>query len=224
MLAQKSLGPARSPPHSRRRIVKFARPVALTLAMDHGLGPLLVNVGSSAWFSPPARSGIGPLSQADYTTLLELAQRFRSLPTSGPRACRALQWQSLPKPLLLTEYPDPQQFRAWLPAAFGADVRAFSPRLQFLSRREACSIRPAPTWRWELIVLWCATACAGVPKTGAPTECAAVSGLAGAQGGMLAQAHPSQGLLDLVSPGAVQFRLRAPPPRPLGRAAGSRHR
>jgi len=153
--------------------------------------------------------------------VLELAQRFR-IPADQwfPAACRPCR-ASCHQPFFEPS-TGPAAVRRWL-RGFRPMSRASRPASSSsLQGERPCSIRPAPTWRWELrLCWWLRHRCAGVPEKnlGAPNLIAAVSGWRCSMGAMAGNSHPSQGLLDLFTL-ARQSRPEAPGRGP-GRASGS---
>jgi aspartate carbamoyltransferase catalytic subunit len=140
---------------------------------------------------------LASFSVADFSTVLELAQRFRSLPiASGARKLPALQGR-----LLTTLFFEPStRTRSSFELAarrLSADVQSFSPASSALSKGESLldTARTYVAMGAELLVV--RHRCAGVPRSLALglEACGARVAVLNAGDGL--HSHPSQGLLDL---------------------------
>ncbi len=140
---------------------------------------------------------LAAFSQDDYATVLELAQRFRALPTSGARKLPALQGR-----LVTTLFFEPStRTRSSFELAarrLSADVQSFSPSSSSLSKGESLldTVRTYVAMGAELLVV--RHRCTGVPAALArDLEASGARGVSVLNGGDGLHSHPSQGLLDL---------------------------
>ena len=156
---------------------------------------------------------LAAFSLDDYTTVLELAQRFRAMPTSGARKLPALQGR-----LVTTLFFEPStRTRSSFELAarrLSADVLSFTPGSSSLSKGESLldTARTYVAMGAELLVVrHRATA---VPQHLAEAFDAAGGRVAVLNGGDGLHSHPSQGLLDLFTL-ARYFAPQAPSPEAL---------
>ena len=156
---------------------------------------------------------LAAFSLDDYATVLELAQRFRAMPTSGARKLPALQGR-----LVTTLFFEPStRTRSSFELAarrLSADVVSFTPSSSSLSKGESLldTVRTYVAMGAELLVVrHRATA---VPQQLAEALDAAGEQVAVLNGGDGLHSHPSQGLLDLFTL-ARHFDLEAPGPQAL---------
>jgi aspartate carbamoyltransferase catalytic subunit len=134
----------------------------------------------------------------DYAMVLELAQRFRAIPTSGARKLPALQGR-----MVTTFFFEPStRTRSSFELAarrLSADVQSFSPSSSSLSKGESLldTVRTYVAMGAELLVV--RHRCTGVPARLARELEACGERVAVLNGGDGLHSHPSQGLLDLFS-------------------------
>jgi aspartate carbamoyltransferase catalytic subunit len=139
---------------------------------------------------------LAAFSLDDYATVLELAQRFRAMPTSGARKLPALQGR-----LVTTFFFEPStRTRSSFELAarrLSADVQSFSPSSSSLSKGESLldTVRTYVAMGAELLVV--RHRCTGVPARLARDLEASGERVAVLNGGDGLHSHPSQGLLDL---------------------------
>ncbi|MBM5802309.1 MAG: aspartate carbamoyltransferase, partial [Cyanobacteria bacterium K_DeepCast_35m_m2_023] len=149
----------------------------------------------------------------DYAMVLDLAQRFRAMPTSGARKLPALQGR-----LVTTLFFEPStRTRSSFELAarrLSADVQSFSPSSSSLRKGESLldSVRTYVAMGAELLVVRHRTA--AVPQQLAEALDAAGDQVAVLNGGDGLHSHPSQGLLDLFTL-ARHFAPQAPGPEAL---------
>ena len=152
-------------------------------------------------------------SLEDYATVLELAQRFRVMPTSGARKLPALQGR-----LVTTLFFEPStRTRSSFELAakrLSADVQSFSPSSSSLSKGESLldTVRTYVAMGADLLVV--RHRCTGVPAALARDLDASGDRVAVLNGGDGLHSHPSQGLLDLFTL-ARHFAPEAPTPEAL---------
>ncbi|NDC35541.1 MAG: aspartate carbamoyltransferase catalytic subunit [Synechococcaceae bacterium WB9_2_112] len=156
---------------------------------------------------------LAAFSLDDYTTVLELAQRFRAMPTSGARKLPALQGR-----LVTTLFFEPStRTRSSFELAarrLSADVLSFTPGSSSLSKGESLldTVRTYVAMGAELLVVrHRATA---VPQHLAEALDASGGRVAVLNGGDGLHSHPSQGLLDLFTL-ARHFAPQSPTPEAL---------
>jgi aspartate carbamoyltransferase catalytic subunit len=149
----------------------------------------------------------------DYATVLELAQRFRSLPATGARKLPALQGR------LMTSFffePSTRTRSSFELAAkrLSADVQNFAPSSSSLSKGESLldTVRTYVAMGSDLLVV--RHRCTGVPQQLAAELDAASARVAVLNAGDGLHSHPSQGLLDLFTL-ARHFAPEAPGPQAL---------
>ena len=156
---------------------------------------------------------LAAFSLDDFTTVLELAQRFRAMPTSGARKLPALQGR-----LVTTLFFEPStRTRSSFELAarrLSADVLSFTPGSSSLSKGESLldTVRTYVAMGAELLVVrHRATA---VPQHLAEALDASGGRVAVLNGGDGLHSHPSQGLLDLFTL-ARHFAPQSPTPEAL---------
>ncbi|MBD1192698.1 aspartate carbamoyltransferase catalytic subunit [Vulcanococcus sp. Clear-D1] len=156
---------------------------------------------------------LAAFSLEDYATVLELAQRFRVMPTSGARKLPALQGR-----LVTTLFFEPStRTRSSFELAakrLSADVQSFSPSSSSLSKGESLldTVRTYVAMGADLLVV--RHRCTGVPAALARDLDASGDRVAVLNGGDGLHSHPSQGLLDLFTL-ARHFSPEAPTPEAL---------
>ncbi|MFM8543925.1 MAG: aspartate carbamoyltransferase, partial [Vulcanococcus sp.] len=156
---------------------------------------------------------LAAFSLEDYATVLELAQRFRAMPTSGARKLPALQGR-----LVTTLFFEPStRTRSSFELAakrLSADVQSFSPSSSSLSKGESLldTVRTYVAMGADLLVV--RHRCTGVPASLAHDLDASGERVSVLNGGDGLHSHPSQGLLDLFTL-ARQFAPEAPTPEAL---------
>ena len=156
---------------------------------------------------------LAAFSLDDYTTVLELAQRFRVMPASGARKLPALQGR-----LVTTLFFEPStRTRSSFELAakrLSADVQSFSPSSSSLSKGESLldTVRTYVAMGADLLVV--RHRCTGVPAALARDLNASGDRVAVLNGGDGLHSHPSQGLLDLFTL-ARHFAPDAPTPEAL---------
>jgi aspartate carbamoyltransferase catalytic subunit len=153
---------------------------------------------------------LAAFSLDDYATVLELAQRFRVMPSSGARKLPALQGR-----LVTTLFFEPStRTRSSFELAakrLSADVQSFSPSSSSLSKGESLldTVRTYVAMGADLLVV--RHRCTGVPAALARDLDASGDRVAVLNGGDGLHSHPSQGLLDLFTL-ARYFAPEAPTP------------
>ena len=156
---------------------------------------------------------LAAFSLADFATVLELAQRFRVLPTSGARKLPALQGR-----LVTTLFFEPStRTRSSFELAakrLSADVQSFSPSSSSLSKGESLLDTARTYVAMGANVLVVRHRCAGVPQSLAGDLDQAGERVAVLNAGDGLHSHPSQGLLDLFTL-ARHFAPEAPTPEAL---------
>jgi aspartate carbamoyltransferase catalytic subunit len=156
---------------------------------------------------------LAAFSLADFATVLELAQRFRVLPTSGARKLPALQGR-----LVTTLFFEPStRTRSSFELAakrLSADVQSFSPSSSSLSKGESLLDTARTYVAMGANVLVVRHRCAGVPQSLAADLDRAGERVAVLNAGDGLHSHPSQGLLDLFTL-ARHFAPEAPTPEAL---------
>jgi aspartate carbamoyltransferase catalytic subunit len=139
---------------------------------------------------------LAAFSLADYTTVLELAQRFRAMPVAGARRLPALQGRLMTS---LFFEPSTRTRSSFELAArrLSADVQSFSPFSSSLSKGESLLDTARTYVAMGTNVLVVRHRCAGVPHTLARDldRCGERVAVLNAGDGL--HSHPSQGLLDL---------------------------
>ncbi len=156
---------------------------------------------------------LAAFSLEDYSTVLELAQRFRAMPTSGARKLPALQGK-----LVTTLFFEPStRTRSSFELAakrLSADVQSFSPSSSSLSKGESLldTVRTYVAMGADLLVV--RHRCTGVPASLPHDLDLSGDRVAVLNGGDGLHSHPSQGLLDLFSL-ARHFNPESPTPEAL---------
>ncbi|MEB3195447.1 MAG: aspartate carbamoyltransferase catalytic subunit [Cyanobacteriota bacterium] len=149
----------------------------------------------TAW-SHPHVLDLASFSLEDYATVLELAQRFRTLPVAGARKLPALQGR-----LVTTLFFEPStRTRSSFELAarrLSADVQTFSPSSSSLSKGESLLDTARTYVAMGSNVLVVRHGCTGVPQKLARDLEALGSGVAVLNAGDGLHSHPSQALLDL---------------------------
>jgi len=139
---------------------------------------------------------LAAFSVEDYATVLELAQRFRSLPAGGARKLPALQGR-----LVTTLFFEPStRTRSSFELAarrLSADVQSFSPASSSLSKGESLLDTARTYVAMGSNVLVVRHGCAGVPEKLARELESLGAGVAVLNAGDGLHSHPSQALLDL---------------------------
>lgn len=139
---------------------------------------------------------LAAFSVADYATVLELAQRFRSLPLVGARKLPALQGR-----LVTTLFFEPStRTRSSFELAarrLSADVQSFSPASSSLSKGESLLDTARTYVAMGSNVLVVRHGCAGVPQKLARDLESLGAGVSVLNAGDGLHSHPSQALLDL---------------------------
>jgi aspartate carbamoyltransferase catalytic subunit len=156
---------------------------------------------------------LAAFSLQDYATVLELAQRFRSLPARGGGKLPALQGRLMTS---LFFEPSTRTRSSFELAAkrLSADVQSFSPSSSSLSKGESLldTARTYVAMGAELLVV--RHRCAGVPAALARDLERSGDNVAVLNAGDGLHSHPSQGLLDLLTL-ARHFAPEAPTPSAL---------
>ena len=156
---------------------------------------------------------LAAFSLEDFATVLELAQRFRSLPVSGARKLPALQGR-----LMTTLFFEPStRTRSSFELAarrLSADVQTFSPASSALSKGESLLDTALTYVAMGAEILVVRHRCAGVPRGLAQALEASGSSVSVLNAGDGLHSHPSQGLLDLFTL-ARHFQSDQPGPEAL---------
>jgi len=142
---------------------------------------------------------LAAFSLDDFATVLELAQRFRSLPTTGARRLPALQGKLVTS---LFFEPSTRTRSSFELAArrLSADVQSFSPASSSLTKGESLLDTARTYVAMGADVLVVRHRCAGVPQSLARgLDAGGGARVAVLNGGDGLHSHPSQGLLDLFS-------------------------
>ena len=156
---------------------------------------------------------LAAFSLEDYAIVLELAQRFRAMPSSGARKLPALQGR-----LVTTLFFEPStRTRSSFELAakrLSADVQSFSPSSSSLSKGESLldTVRTYVAMGADLLVV--RHRCTAVPAALARDLERSGDRVAVLNGGDGLHSHPSQGLLDLFTL-ARHFAPEAPTPEAL---------
>jgi len=148
-----------------------------------------------AW-SHPHVLDLASFSVEDFTTVLELAQRFRALPVAGARKLPALQGRMV---TTLFFEPSTRTRGSFELAArrLSADVQTFSPASSSLSKGESLLDTARTYVAMGSNVLVVRHGCAGVPQKLARDLESLGAGVAVLNAGDGQHSHPSQALLDL---------------------------
>ncbi|MCT0198392.1 aspartate carbamoyltransferase catalytic subunit [Synechococcus sp. CS-1325] len=154
---------------------------------------------------------LAAFSLGDFVTVLELAQRFRSLPSTGARRLPALQGKLVTS---LFFEPSTRTRSSFELAArrLSADVQTFSPSSSSLAKGESLLDTARTYVAMGADVLVVRHRCAGVPQALARgLDAGGGARVAVLNGGDGLHSHPSQGLLDLFTL-ARHFSPAAPTP------------
>jgi aspartate carbamoyltransferase catalytic subunit len=156
---------------------------------------------------------LAAFSRDDFATVLDLAQRFRSLPLTGTRKLPALQGRLMTS---LFFEPSTRTRSSFEVAArrLSADVQSFSPASSSLSKGESLLDTARTYVAMGSDVLVVRHRCAGVPETLARELERGGERVAVLNAGDGLHSHPSQGLLDLFTL-ARHFNPEAPTPEAL---------
>ncbi len=156
---------------------------------------------------------LAAFSLDDYATVLELAQRFRSLPSGGARRLPALQGRLMTTLFFEASTRTRSSFEL-AAKRLSADVLSFAPSASSLSKGESLldTARTYVAMGAELLVV--RHRCAGVPAGLAAALDRAGERVAVLNAGDGLHSHPSQGLLDLFTL-ARHFDPVAPTPAAL---------
>ena len=156
---------------------------------------------------------LAAFSLDDFATVLDLAQRFRSLPLSGTRKLPALQGRLMTS---LFFEPSTRTRSSFEVAArrLSADVQSFSPAASSLSKGESLLDTARTYVAMGSDVLVVRHRCAGVPESLARELERGGERVAVLNAGDGLHSHPSQGLLDLFTL-ARHFSPDAPTPKAL---------
>jgi aspartate carbamoyltransferase catalytic subunit len=139
---------------------------------------------------------LAAFTRDDLATVLQLAQRFRSLPTSGPRRLPALQGRLVVSLFFEASTRTRSSFEL-AARRLSADVQSFSPSSSSLSKGESLLDTALTYVAMGANVLVVRHRCAGVPRTLARDLERAGERVAVLNAGDGLHSHPSQGLLDL---------------------------
>ena len=156
---------------------------------------------------------LAAFSLDDFTTVLDLAQRFRSMPLTGTRKLPALQGRLMTS---LFFEPSTRTRSSFEVAArrLSADVQSFAPASSSLSKGESLLDTARTYVAMGSDVLVVRHRCAGVPESLARELERSGERVAVLNAGDGLHSHPSQGLLDLFTL-ARHFRPEAPGPEAL---------
>ena len=156
---------------------------------------------------------LAAFSRQDFATVLELAQRFRSLPVAGARKLPALQGRLVTS---LFFEPSTRTRSSFEIAAkrLSADVQSFSPASSSLSKGESLLDTARTYLAMGANLLVVRHRCAGVPQQLAAELDRDGERVAVLNAGDGLHSHPSQGLLDLFTL-ARYFSPEAPSPAAL---------
>jgi aspartate carbamoyltransferase catalytic subunit len=156
---------------------------------------------------------LASFSVEDYATVLELAQRFRSLPVVGARKLPALQGRMV---TTLFFEPSTRTRSSFELAArrLSADVQTFSPASSSLSKGESLLDTARTYVAMGSNVLVVRHGCAGVPQKLARDLETLGAGVAVLNAGDGLHSHPSQALLDVFTL-ARHFQPDKPSPEAL---------
>jgi aspartate carbamoyltransferase catalytic subunit len=156
---------------------------------------------------------LASFSLEDYSTVLELAQRFRALPVVGARKLPALQGRMV---TTLFFEPSTRTRSSFELAArrLSADVQTFSPASSSLSKGESLLDTARTYVAMGSNVLVVRHGCAGVPQKLARDLESLGAGVAVLNAGDGLHSHPSQALLDVFTL-ARHFNPEKPSPEAL---------
>ncbi|MCP9849675.1 aspartate carbamoyltransferase catalytic subunit [Cyanobium sp. Morenito 9A2] len=139
---------------------------------------------------------LAAFSREDFATVLQLAQRFRNLPSSGSRRLPALQGRLMVSLFFEASTRTRSSFEM-AARRLSADVQSFSPASSSLSKGESLLDTARTYVAMGADVLVVRHGCAGVPASLARALEASGERVAVLNGGDGLHSHPSQGLLDL---------------------------
>ncbi|MEO1002218.1 MAG: aspartate carbamoyltransferase catalytic subunit [Cyanobacteria bacterium J06638_7] len=156
---------------------------------------------------------LSAFSTDDFTTVLELAQRFRSLPVAGARRLPALQGRLMTTLFFEASTRTRSSFEL-AARRLSADVQSFAPGSSSLAKGESLldTARTYVAMGANLLVV--RHGCAGVPQILAEDLDRGGERVAVLNAGDGLHSHPSQGLLDLFTL-ARHFCPEAPSPEAL---------
>lgn len=156
---------------------------------------------------------LAAFSLEDYTIVLELAQRFRSLPTSGARKLPALQGRLMTNLFFEASTRTRSSFEI-AARRLSADVQNFAPASSSLSKGESLLDTARTYVAMGANILVVRHRCAAVPQQLAVELDGRGVRVAVLNAGDGLHSHPSQGLLDLFTL-ARHFAPEAPTPEAL---------
>ena len=153
---------------------------------------------------------LAAFSEGDFATVLELAQRFRSLPVSGARKLPALQGRLMTTLFFEASTRTRSSFEL-AARRLSADVQTFSPASSAMSKGESLLDTALTYVAMGAEILVVRHRCAGVPLGLARSLEASAASVSVLNAGDGLHSHPSQGLLDLFTL-ARHFQPDAPGP------------
>ncbi len=156
---------------------------------------------------------LSTFSTDDFATVLELAQRFRSLPVLGARKLPALQGRLMTTLFFETSTRTRSSFEL-AARRLSADVQSFAPGSSSLAKGESLLDTARTYVAMGANVLVVRHGCAGVPQLLADDLDRGAERVAVLNAGDGLHSHPSQGLLDLFTL-ARHFCPEAPTPAAL---------
>jgi aspartate carbamoyltransferase catalytic subunit len=156
---------------------------------------------------------LSAFSTDDFATVLELAQRFRSLPVVGARKLPALQGRLMTTLFFEASTRTRSSFEL-AARRLSADVQSFAPGSSSLAKGESLLDTARTYVAMGANVLVVRHSCAGVPQILAEDLDRGPERVAVLNAGDGLHSHPSQGLLDLFTL-ARHFRPDAPAPEAL---------
>jgi aspartate carbamoyltransferase catalytic subunit len=156
---------------------------------------------------------LAAFSLDDFATVLELAQRFRAMPTSGARKLPALQGKLMTSLFFEASTRTRSSFEI-AAKRLSADVQNFAPSSSSLSKGESLLDTARTYVAMGANILVVRHRCAGVPQQLAVELEASGARVAVLNAGDGLHSHPSQGLLDLFTL-VRHFAPEAPTPEAL---------
>jgi aspartate carbamoyltransferase catalytic subunit len=156
---------------------------------------------------------LSAFSTDDFATVLELAQRFRSLPVVGARKLPALQGRLMTTLFFEASTRTRSSFEL-AARRLSADVQSFAPGASSLAKGESLLDTARTYVAMGANVLVVRHSCAGVPQILAEHLDRGAERVAVLNAGDGLHSHPSQGLLDLFTL-ARHFAPEAPSPEAL---------
>jgi aspartate carbamoyltransferase catalytic subunit len=156
---------------------------------------------------------LAAFSPDDFATVLELAQRFRVMPTSGARKLPALQGKLMTSLFFEASTRTRSSFEI-AAKRLSADVQNFAPSSSSLSKGESLLDTARTYVAMGANILVVRHRCAGVPQQLAAELDASGARVAVLNAGDGLHSHPSQGLLDLFTL-ARHFAPASPTPEAL---------